>query len=47
MLTRDTIDPESSPVALDDRIEFGVIGSPLRLRDGMSSIDGPYCYKYE
>ena len=39
--------PPSDKVTLDDNIDFGALARSVKMRDVMSTIDGPYCYMYD
>lgn len=43
----DKIVPASGPVTLDDTVDFGVVSKKVKLRELMSTIDGPFCYMYD
>lgn len=39
--------PPSANTTMDDLLEYGwVVGEPLKIRDAMSTIAGPFCYVY-
>lgn len=38
--------PASRDATLDDLQDMGVNGGPIKLRDLMSTVDGPFCYIY-
>jgi len=37
----------SKQQSLDDLVDLGVVGGVYKIRDLMSSVDGPFCYVYE
>jgi len=37
----------SRPQSLDDVLDLGVVGSKYKIRDLVSTVDGPFCYTYE
>jgi tyrosinase len=39
--------PPSANVTLDDYLGFGAVANQVKLRDIMSTIDGPFCYMYD
>lgn len=38
--------PPSANATLDSVLEFGILSTPQKLRDLVSTIDGPFCYQY-
>lgn len=39
--------PPSRNATLDDILDLGPLGPPLKIRDALSTVDGPFCYYYE
>ncbi|KXH67077.1 hypothetical protein CSAL01_01354 [Colletotrichum salicis] len=38
--------PPSANTTMDDLLEYGWVGEPLKIRDAMSTVAGPFCYVY-
>lgn len=47
LIVRVLLAPPNANVTLDDYLGFGAVANQVKLRDIISTIDGPFCYMYD
>ena len=47
ILTIDCVGPPGPNITLNDPVDLGVLGPQVEIGTLMSTVDGPFCYRYE